>query len=415
MRIALLSIHSSPLARLGGKEAGGMNVYVRESARELGRRGVAVDIFTRRQERTLPDVVPLGENVRVFHVRAGPPQPYDKNLILNHLTEMVEQIGQEAAKQEQPYHLIHSHYWVSGEVALRLRQQWRVPVVQMFHTLGAMKNRVARSSEEAETLRRVAIERRLLHAVDAVVAATPPDATQMVEHYGAEAGRLHIIPCGVDVRHFFPQSQSAARERLGLPQAQRLLLCIGRMEPLKGMDCLIRALALLHHAAPHWREMLRVLLIGGEPEERPDAWNSEQHRLAALREECGVAAHVAFLGAQPHELLPTWYAAVDVVVVPSHYESFGMVALEAMACGTPVVASRVGGLMYTIEDGRSGVLVPPDDPHTLAHHVQALLSSRASSDVLRAGARQRAEAYGWEQITQELCCLYNELIPREML
>ncbi len=409
LRIAMLSVHSSPLARPGGKEAGGMNIYVRELACELGRRNVAVDIFTRRQEHTLPDSVALGEHVRVWHVQAGPAQPYDKNRILNHLPAIVEQIGKVASDNGAPYDLIHSHYWISGEVALPLRELWGVPLVQMFHTLGAMKNRVARSSEEAETARRVAIERRLMQAVDAVVAATPADATHMLEHYDANASRLHIIPCGVDVQHFRPQPQAEARARLHLAHGERLLLCIGRMEPLKGMDCLIRALALLHERDPHWRDVLRVLLIGGEPEERPHAWNSEQQRLHALRRELGVVPHVRFLGARPHHTLPDYYAAVDSLVVPSHYESFGMVALEALACGTPVIASRVGGLTATIEDGRSGVLIPPDDPLALAQQIAAVLCDREYAAALRTGARQRAARYSWQHITQEVLRLYAQV------
>jgi D-inositol-3-phosphate glycosyltransferase len=282
----------------------------------------------------------------------------------------------------------------------------------MFHTLGVMKNQVARSSEETETTRRIAIERRLLHAADAVVAATPLDRAQMVWHYGADAERIHVIPCGVDLQQFRPQSQAVARRKLGLDPDQRLLLCVGRMEPLKGMDCLIRALALLQQRQPAWRDQLRVLLIGGGSEEQPDQWNSEQRRLAALRDELDVTDAVSFIGAQPQQMLPDYYAATDVVAVPSHYESFGLVALEALACATPVVASDVGGLSSTIEDGRSGFLVPPDNPPALAARLERVLTDDDLRRQIQQAAYQRALYYGWDSIAPRMALLYDDLIRR---
>lgn len=412
MRIAMLSVHSSPLARLGGKEAGGMNVYVRELARELGRRGVPVDIFTRSQDRSAPTIIPLSCGVRVINLHTGPAAPYDKNWVLTYLPEFVNRVRCFADGQDLVYDVIHSHYWLSGEAGLRLRRNWGVPLVQMFHTLGAMKNGVARSAEETETMQRIAIERRLLQEADVVVAATPLDRAQMVWHYGADAEQISIIPCGVDLHRFQPQPQAKVRERLGLPLDQRLLLCVGRMEPLKGMDCLIQALALLQQRQPAWRETLSVLLVGGEPEHAPERWNSEQRRLDALRKELGVTNAVRFLGAQPQDTLPDYYAAADIVTVPSHYESFGMVALEAMASGAALVASNVGGLSITIEDGRSGLLVPHDNPIALADRLELLLSDPQRSAALRHGARQRALSYGWGNIAQQVLRLYGDAIER---
>lgn len=412
MRIAMLSVHSSPLARLGGKEAGGMNVYVRELACELGRRGTPVDIFTRSQDRRAPTIEPLACGVRVINLHTGPAVPYDKNWVLTYLPEFVNRVRCFADGQDLSYDLIHSHYWLSGEAGLRLRRSWGAPLVHMFHTLGAMKNNVARSAEETETAQRVAIERRLLHEVDAVVAATPLDRAQMVWHYGADAERITIIPCGVDLRRFQPQPEATARAQLGLPAEQRLLLCVGRMEPLKGMDSLIRALALLHQRRPAWRSTLRVLLVGGEPETTPERWNAEQRRLDALRRDLGVADAVTFAGAQSQEKLPAYYAAADVVAVPSHYESFGMVALEALACGAAVVASNVGGLSSTIEDGRSGLLTPHDNPEALADQIELLLSNDERRQELRCAARQRALSYGWSSVARRMTRLYADLIER---
>jgi D-inositol-3-phosphate glycosyltransferase len=410
MHIAMLSVHSSPLARLGGKEAGGMNVYVRELSRELGQRGVSVDIFTRHQDSALPWVVPLAPGVQVVHVSAGPVEPYDKNRILDYRDEFVDGVCRFASQQSIVYDLIHSHYWVSGDIALLLRRQWGLPIVQMFHTLGALKNTVARSAEETETARRVAIERHLLHNVDVIVAATTTDRDQMLRHYDADAKRIRIIPPGVNTQHFRPILRAEARAHLGLPPEQQVLLGVGRMEPLKGFDALIQACALLREHQPGRAGHLHVLLVGGESEARPSQWNSEQRRLAALRESLGVADAITFLGALPHEALPYYYAAANVFVMPSHYESFGMAALEAMACGTPVVASNVGGLRIIIEDGQNGLLAPPDNAPVLAERLDRVLQDEQRRALLRQGALQRAAEYSWPRITDILCSLYEECI-----
>jgi D-inositol-3-phosphate glycosyltransferase len=406
----MLSVHSSPLARLGGKEAGGMNVYVRELARELGSRGVPVDIFTRSQDREAPTVEHLACGVRVVSLHTGPAAPYDKNWVLTYLPEFVSRVRCFADGEDLSYDVIHSHYWLSGEAALRLRRSWGVPVVHMFHTLGAMKNSVARSKEETETGLRIGIERRLMHEVDAVVAATPLDRAQMVWNYGADPEQIRVVPCGVDLRRFQPAEQSAARAALGLPADERLLVCVGRMEPLKGMDALIRALALLRDRERPWASRLRVLLVGGDGEGDQAAWNTEQRRLDALRRELGVAEQVSFLGARPQEQLPALFAAADVVAVPSHYESFGMVALEAMASGAVVAASNAGGLALTVEDGRSGLLFPPDDHVALAGQIARLLDDPGLAAALRSGARRRAAEYGWGSIARRITGLYEDLV-----
>ncbi len=412
MRIAMLSVHSSPLARLGGKEAGGMNVYVRELARELGKRGVPVDIFTRSQERRAPTIVPLSCGVRLINLHAGPAAPYNKNWVLTYLPEFVSRLRCFSDGQDLVYDVIHSHYWLSGEAGLRLRQNWGVPLIHMFHTLGAMKNHVARSQDETETSQRISIERRLMQASDTLVAATPLDRAQMVWHYGADSNQIQIVPCGVDLERFQQRPRAAARARLGLDPADRLLLCVGRMEPLKGMDALIQALAILRRQDTAWSRQLRVLLIGGEDETSPALWNNEQQRLDRLRRELGVTEQVRFLGAQPQESLPDYYAAADVVTVPSHYESFGLVALEAMACATPVVASNAGGLSITIEDGVSGLLAPPDDADALAGRIAELLSNEARYQELAAGGRRRAEAYSWDTIARRMIRLYDSAIEQ---
>ncbi len=412
-RVAMLSVHSSPLAALGGKEAGGMNVYVRELSRELGRQGVAVDIFTRCQDREEPVVVQLAPNVRVFTVRVGPAAPYDKNWVLTYLPEFIHRIRCVADGEDIHYDVVHSHYWLSGVAALELRQAWGTPVVHMFHTLAAMKNTVARGDEH-ETSERLEIERMLLQEVDRVVAATPLDRAQMVWHYNANAERIMVIPCGVDLNHFRLIDQDAARQELGVPpHPHRMLLFVGRIEPLKGIDTLLRALALLVEQRPKWWGHVCLAIIGGDRRETRDQWSAEMKRLRRLQGELGIGELVTFQGSQDQRKLPVFYNASDIVVVPSHYESFGMVALEAMACGTPVIASDVGGLRYTVRHGETGLLVPQQDPQALAEKIALLLDDEPLRAKLGQQASVTAQRYSWSSIAREIRQLYDDVICGE--
>ncbi|HWQ14121.1 MAG TPA: glycosyltransferase [Roseiflexaceae bacterium] len=407
----MLSVHSSPLAALGGKEAGGMNVYVRELSRELGRRGIAVDIFTRAQDPSAPTVVALERGVRVVNLHAGPAAPYDKNWLLAYLPEFVGRVRCFADGEDLTYDLIHSHYFISGEAGLALRRSWGAPVVHMFHTLGAMKNEVARGAEERETQQRIAIERHLMAEVDVVVAATPLDKAQMVWHYGADASRIRVVPPGVDLRRFHPRDMAAARMALGLPAPpHRLVALVGRIEPLKGIDALIEALALLLARHPEWRGRLGVLVVGGGGEGERTRWNAEQRRLDALRTALGVQDAVRFLGARSQEQLPLLYAAADVVTMPSHYESFGMAALEGLACGRPVVATCAGGPAFIVEDGVSGLLTPPGDPSALAARLERLLADDALRAEMGAAAAARAERFGWATVSCDVLQVYREAL-----
>ncbi len=409
LRVAMICVHSSPLARLGGKEAGGMNVYVRNLACELGRLGCAVDVFTRAQDALGARVITLAPEVRVIYIEAGPLAPCDKYDLLRHLDTFVQGVYNFAAGDGMAYDVIHSHYWISGVVALRLRAGWDIPIVQMFHTLGVMKNQVARGDEH-ERSERVAIERGLLGEVDRVVAATRLDKAQMIQHYDADATRIIVLPCGVDLKQFQPQSRAEARQRLGLPQNEQLILGVGRMEPLKGMDVLVRAFGLLVDWSAGWDGQTRVLLVGGATDHAVGAWNREQQRLAALRQSLGLVESVRFCGAQSHDVLPDYYAAADVVVVPSLYESFGLVALEAMACGAAVVASDAGGLSLSVEHGVSGVLVPPGEAGMLAWAIGRVLVDAQWQATLGRGARARARAYGWNQVAQRVRDVYTQVI-----
>ena len=400
LRIAVLSVHTCPLAALGAKETGGMNVYVRETARELGRMGVHVDVFTRSQNATIPRLVALGDNARVIHLPVGPAAPLPRETVHQHLAEFVAGIEAHRAEEGLTYDLIHAHYWLSGVAGLMLRQAWGVPVVQMFHTLARLKNAVAQTRDEVEPELRVREEARLVAEVDRIVTGTVMERANLVWHYGAAAERISVIPCGVDTELFQPRSQAVARDLLELPP-DPMLLYVGRLQPIKGLDTLLAAMTRLPGPA-------RLLIVGGDQDE-PE--NGHGEWLRARVTELGLEDRVRFLGPQRQDRLPLFYAAAEATVMPSHYESFGMVALEAMACGTPVVASRVGGLRTTVRDGVTGYLVPEGDPAALADRLRILLEDRDTRERLGREAVRWAAEHRWPCVAEKVCHLYAELRP----
>ena len=411
-RVAMISIHTCPLATLGGKETGGMNVYVRDLSRTLGRHGIAVDCFTRSQNPDLPRVShKLGPNARVVHVPAGPEAPYDKNRIVDHLPEFVRGVLDFRRSEGIKYDVIHSHYWLSGLAARELRRAWGVPIVHMFHTLGQMKNSVANAPEEWESERRIEGEAEVMSFADRIVAATPLERAQMVWLYGADAGKIAVVPCGVDRDIFQPLSQEEAKRVLDLPDRRRIILYVGRIEPLKGIDTLLRAMAVVVPACPDWRENLSVVIIGGAPGAGADQSNAELARLDRLRAELGIEDLVTFLGAKDQDTLVYYYSAAEMVVMPSHYESFGMVALEAMACGTPVVASKVGGLAFSVQDGQTGFLVPERNAEVLADKICLLLNDVDLRQRLGAQAADWAQRYEWPVVATQILRLYEDVQP----
>lgn len=408
-RVVMLSVHTCPLATLGGKETGGMNVYVRDLARELSRRGIAVDVFTRSQNPATPRVSSgrLGELGRVIHIPAGPERPYNKNLVFDHLPEFVRGVQEFVAREGLSYDLMHSHYWLSGWAALELRAIWGIPVIQMFHTLGEMKNRVAQTPAERESQRRIEVEGHIMRHADRLVAATPLEKGQMTWLYGADADRISVVPAGVDLSLFRPIPRPEARQRIGVPPQHRMILFVGRIQPLKGIDTLIRAIAHVVSRYPDLKDDLCVSIIGGDPNPDSELEQAEFDRLQQLRSDLGIGDLVTFLGARDQDTLVYYYSAAEMVVMPSHYESFGMVALEAMACGTPVIGSDVGGLSFSIEDGFNGYLVPGQDPQALAAKIALLLRHPSLRDHLGEQAIRWAERYAWTHITDEILDVYE--------
>ena len=410
MRIAMLSLHTCPLATLGGKETGGMNVYVHELASELGRQGVGVDVFTRSQDEHEPHVKhDLGNGNRVLHIPAGPEHPLPKAELYQHVPEFVGGVRLAAAMLDARYDVIHSHYWLSGVVARKLQQHWPVPVVHMAHTLGVMKNRVALNADEQEPQLRLDTEQRLLGWANHTVAATVAEEMQLRWLLHNDNATVRVIPPGVDTQRFHPSDRAAARAAIGVAADACLLLFVGRIEPLKGTDTLLQAVQLLR-ARGQLPPQLSLSIIGGDPDQPRESRLAELQRLMELRDELGLGEVVTFLGKRAQETLPDYYVAADVVVMPSLYESFGMVALEAMACGTPVVASQVGGLAYLVRDGETGYLVPDRDPAALADRLSRLLSNPQLRAQMGAQAVLHARTYAWPDITRKVIGLYADAV-----
>jgi D-inositol-3-phosphate glycosyltransferase len=407
----MVSVHACPMAKLGGRDSGGMNVYVRELARELGRRGTQVDVFTRWRERDDPQIQSLGENARVIHIPSGPMGYWPKMDVYEHLDEFTAKLDAYVAAEGLRYDLIHSHYWLSAEVARALAPRWRVPRIQMFHTLGLVKREVMDEDIDGESDVRVAIEKRAVRESAAVTAASEIEVGELVDLYEADRARLHIIPCGVDPNVFRPMRQMDAREALGRDQCERIVLFVGRIEQIKGIDVLLRALGLLFFRHPELRNDVCLLVVGGALDPGDDSPETEKvEELRRLVHQHRMEANVSFVGSMDQQRLALFYAAADVCAVPSLTESFGLVALEAMACGTPVVGTRVGGLQTLIEHGESGLLVPAGDYQALAESIAQVLTDHRLRMHLAHGARDRAEHYSWRTVGDRVEALYGTIL-----
>ncbi len=404
MRIAQISAHTSPLAPLGGREAGGMNVYVLELSRELARLGYEVDIFTRR-DGDLPAVETLAERLRLIRLEAGPAEPLEKEEGAATVPEFTRALLEFARQSGQSYGVLHSHYWQSARAGTTAARVLGLPHVVMFHTLGEVKNR-ARISEQ-EPLDRIRYERLATRRADAIVTASDHERALLEMYYGAAPERMHTIPCGVDLKLFHRRDRSASRRQLELPEDSPVLLWVGRLERLKGVDILIEAAAQLA------RRDFTLLLVGGD--ERAGSLRAE---LEAQAEREGIAANVRFTGAVRHDDLPLYYSAADVCVIPSYYESFGLVAVEAMACGTPVVASRVGGLASTVTDGVNGYLIPWRCPEPFAEKLEVLLGNAELRANFSRAARRSVERFRWRNVALGIAGVYDTVtsahVPRPL-
>lgn len=397
----MLVVHSNPLREPGAGDAGGMTVYVRQLARALGSRGIAVDIYTRRDEPHGRDEFHLFPGVRVLQVEAGDPSIRKEDLPA-HLPEFTANLAALVEAEGGSYDLIHSHYWLSGRAAALLARRWGVPFIHTFHTLGRVKNERLRPGDAAEADGRLSGEARVIAEADAIVASTPEEWEWLIDLYAAHPERIHVIPPGVDHATFLPGDRDAAKGRLGL-RGKRVLLFVGRLQPLKGADTAVRALSHLVEWGRVGRDEARLVIVGG-PSGAEGA--DEPRRLRLLAGELGVADAVEFVPARPHSALPDYYRAADVCLVPSHTESFGLVALEAQACGIPVVASSVGGLRWIVQHGQTGFLVEAGASAAFAERTWRILSDPPLQAAMSRLAVCSSGDFSWDGSAAELHELY---------
>ncbi|MGJ3238989.1 MAG: glycosyltransferase [Anaerolineae bacterium] len=409
-RLAILSVHTSPLAPMGGKKTGGMNVYIRELAQELGGRGIAVDIFTRRTSNEEPDIdYRIGENVRVIYLNAGPMSTLAPDEIYPYLPQFTARLIAFATRTNVKYDIVYSHYWLSGWVGQKLKESWGTPFVHMFHTLGQMKQRIL-SHTSLMPDQRIRTETEIVAWADRLIAATPAEHSQLMWLYRANRRKIEIVPPGVNTTHFQPMSREEAKSKLGVAPDQHLLLFVGRIEPLKAIDTIIHALAIAQREHPELLHKVCLAIVGGNPLDRTDI---EMMRLQALTQQLGLADCVRFVGAKDQTALPTYYNASRVVIMPSDYESFGMVALEAMASGTPVIASNVGGLGYLVRDQETGFLVPVRQPEAIAERLYALITHGTLAEGMGQRAVRIAQDYAWHNIANRLLSIFDDVLGKK--
>ena len=403
-RIATISVHTSPLEQPGTGDAGGLNVYVVEVARRLAERGVEVDIFTRAVSRDVPPVAELAPGVLVRHLTAGPFEDLDKADLPGQLCHFTfEVLRAEAAYAPGRYDLVHGHYWLSGQVGAVAKERWGVPLVQSMHTLGRVKNAALAAGDAAEPGVRIRGEAEVVAAADRLVANTDEEATELIRLYDADPARVRTVNPGVDLSLFRPGSRRQARLRLGLPADAVVLMFAGRVQPLKAPDVVLRAAAALTRDDPDLARRLCVAFVGGPS----GTGRADPDGLTELSATLGISRVVRLEPPCPQLELADWYRAATIVMVPSHSESFGLVAVEAQACGTPVVAASVGGLRTAVRDGVSGILVDGHDPASYARVVRELLLQPATLARLSAGAREHASRFGWGATVDGLLRVYT--------
>ena len=394
-RAAFITLHACPLAAPGRGKSGGMNVYVRQLASALGELGMKIDIFTREHSDVANRVETIGSNVRVIHINVGEPDAHLDDLY-DLLPDFLEQLNKFREEEGLEYDVVHSHYWLSSWVGRELSQELAIPHVVTFHTLSLIKMQ-SRAGEEEQSERSV-IETKVIATADRIIAFSPHERDAMARLYAADANKITLVPCGVDLEVFRPLNQKAVRSSLGL-NGEKILLYVGRVEPIKGLDLLVETAAQMDS-----EDGVRMIVVGADVN-----GDREMDRVRQLAREKDLEDKIDFVGQVDHDDLPLYYNAADVCVVPSYYESFGLVALESMACGTPVVATRVGGLSTIVHHGRTGYLKSWRCPEAFANSVEMIISSNGLQQSMGEAARKRAEGMGWDNAAALISVEYSAL------
>lgn len=389
LRIAMLSAHSCPVGDLGAKDTGGMSVYIRELARELGKLGHNVDVYTRIHDPADSLIEHIGPNSHLIHLKAGEKATIRKIDVYHSLPEFIRNLEKFWRDNGLMYDIVFSHYWISALAGKHLQQKYNIPYISMYHTLGAIKNAIGIG--DGEPVLRVESEKETIQEACKVIVATEKEKNDIAYHYDAAPDKISVIPCGVNMDLFRPHDKAASRRKLGLND-EKTALFVGRIDPLKGIERLIKAVQLVNE-----KEHLRLVVAGGDSGSRV-----EVEKLQKLAKELGIEDKVAFQGIIKQEMLPYYYCAADVCVVPSYYESFGLVPLEALACGTPVVANDVGDLKNIIRQGETGYVVPDNSPDKLASAISLVIDNHSYDTESVLTARATASRWGWENIARRI-------------
>ncbi len=406
-RVALISEHASPLAVLGGTDSGGQNLYVGQIARQLAAEGYEVDVFTRRDSELLPESAEWINGVRIVHVPAGPPMPVPKEQLLPYMADFTAWMLRYARRQRRPYDIVHANFWMSGLVAADLKRALGCPFVITFHALGRVR-RQYQGGADGFPDQRFEIEDRIVAEADHIIAECPQDEEDLIRLYNADPARITMIPCGFDRTEFWPISKALARVALGFAPEERILLQLGRMVPRKGVDNVIRGFARLVH---EHGVLARLVIVGGDSDDPTPELNPELDRLLSLARKERVASRVTFVGRRGRDVLKYYYNAADLFISTPWYEPFGITPIEAMACGTPVIGSNVGGIKFTVRDGETGYLVAANDPDALAERIAHLYTHPKLLSVFRRQAIRRAnDLFTWQKVTDAVAALYEQVI-----
>ncbi len=412
-RIAFLSEHASPVALLGGEDAGGQNVYVDEVSRNLAKLGYAVDVFTRRDASDTPEIIEWAPHVRIINLTAGPPTFLAKDKLWEFMPTFRNALLDFSERNEVYYDLIHGNFWMSGWVATELQSRLNIPAVQIFHAMGKTKHK-HQGSADTSPQERIAVESQVIQSVECIIAQCPSEWSELVDDYNAKSEKVVVIPSAVNTDVFHPVARAKARQRIGLAQDAFVVAYVGRMLPRKDVRSVVRAMALL---VQRWQQAtttlppVHLLLVGGETTEPDPIATPEIGVLQQLVAELGIEQYVSFVGKRQQDTLYNYYSAGNVTVTTPWYEPFGLTPLEGMACGRPVIGSAVGGITYTIADGETGFLVPPRNPQALADRLYQLLMEPERCEQMGLAARTRVEReFTWETVAKRTAVLYETML-----
>lgn len=404
--IALISEHASPLAELGGVDSGGQNVYVGELARHLRHQGYRVDIFTRWDNPALPKAIDWIPGIRIVHIEAGPAEVIEKEYLYDYMPAFADAMVDFIRREKIEYDLIHANFWMSAMVAADISKIFQIPFVVTFHALGAIR-KIHQGTQDKFPSERIDIETRIVREADHIIAECPQDKEDLIRYYNAPAEKVSIIPCGFNQEEFYPMDRLLSRTILKLDPAEFIILQLGRIVPRKGIDNVIRGISKLTKTTTPYR----LIVVGGEHDEPDHLHDAEVIRLQQIAEDCGIRDQVLFTGRKRREVLKYYYAAADIFVTTPWYEPFGITPLESMACGTPVIGSNVGGIKYTIEDGKCGFLVPPNDPDALASRIHQLLADEELLKAMRQHGLKRVNTlFTWTNVARKMIALYERVI-----